>query len=468
MKKRLLKMSFIWIIGVAVLLGKPAVNNATIYAEDDEELYSFIPVDLPGNAFGINDTGEIVGYITYPNSDTYCSSNVYSCVYRYSNEGLDIIEFPGAEYSEGYDINNAGDIAGNYCQETTGSCWGFVYSDEDGYTHIAPIGSKYTWIWGINNLGEIVGESFAEDYNVDRHSFLLDEDEEFSVLSYSYIEAKDINDIGEIVFNEGYLLSEGNFINIDLYGPQGINNAGEIINYYGFLRYRDGSTINVEVPGFQNTYGCAINNKGEILLKANNGTGSKDHYFIAKPILGQVIEHSGDVSLSGNPAETGDPIHAGDLVEVGEGGLAAFKIRLKEKVQDLDKNLYVDSNSEVRIENKSTTSEIMLELFKGRLRGKVRELPEGILYDVKTPVCVIAVRGTEFLIEANEPNTVVTVLEDSVEVSSLDGEQRVILEENYELQATSEGLGEPYPIDPDEIDDWWNSKWYIYLSTIMK
>jgi len=66
---------------------------------------------------------------------------------------------------------------------------------------------------------------------------------------------------------------------------------------------------------------------------------------------------------------------------------------------------------------------------------------------------------------------VVTVLDGSVEVWTPDEtRETVIVEKNHELQITSEGLGEPYEIDPDEIDDWWSgeSEWFIFLSLIMK
>jgi len=180
------------------------------------------------------------------------------------------------------------------------------------------------------------------------------------------------------------------------------------------------------------------------------------------------VKAVGNVSHNDNPAIEGDLIQPGDFVTVGEDGLATIEGELGGKGIETS----VGTNTNISITEESTVSDASLEFFKGKLRGIVDELPEDTSFEIWiNPFATLAVRGTEWLIEGDENNMVVTVLDGSVEVWTPDEtRETVIVEKNHELQITSEGLGEPYEIDPDEIDDWWSgeSEWFIFLSLIMK
>lgn len=454
MNRGLLKMSLVLIIGVAMLVGGAVTINGSIDAEGDEA-YSFTRVDLPGDPYGMNDAGEIVGKCGFE-----CSGSGF----LFSDGSFTTIDFPGADSTVASGINDAGEIVGYY-SVFEGGQGGFLLSD-GSYTTIDVPWANSTYPQDINNAGEIVGLSSTH------HAFLFS-DGTFTKVDFStYLYG--INDAGESAGYRyidgvyyGCLFSDGSFTTFRIRGadtyPAGISNAGEIAGEYldnDTLRnfvFADGSFTEVDFPGAEWTKVYDINNAGQLVGEADS-IG-----FVATPILGQVVEYSGDVSVSGHPAEVGDPVHGGDLMVVGEGGLARFEMRLREAVHDLD----VGSNSEVEIADESTRSEMTLELFKGKIRGKVRDLPEGIKFDLLTPVSVIGVRGTEWIVEVDEASTLVSVLEGSVEVSTRDATDSVIVEEYYQLQATPEGIGEPYPIDPDDVDSWWSRR-FVFLPLVLK
>ncbi len=166
--------------------------------------------------------------------------------------------------------------------------------------------------------------------------------------------------------------------------------------------------------------------------------------------LGLVIEGYGDFKISGAPAKKGDLVRFNDLMQTSINSLSKIMMPAEQGVRAID----MGSNSEVKITSESTPSEITMEFIKGKLRGIVRDLPKDAL-KIRMPQCVIGPRGTEWILEGDESYNIVTVLDGSIEVSTPDGTDSVLVEKNNELQVTAEGLGEPYPIDPDEVDKWW-------------
>lgn len=485
MNRGLLKMSLVLITGLALLVGGAAIINA-----ETDAPYDFTFTYLLDLAFarGINNAGDIVGYalgdypstfrgfllsegnwtwIDFPGCEGYPGDSYFTGIndvgdivgyyhdcpesggYLLRDGTFTRIDFPGAVSSRPQDINNAGQIVGHYYDDYLAYARGFLLSG-GSFTTIDVPGAATTWPYGINDAGEIVG-TYATRHGSGPST------------EWSY---------------HGFLLSGGSFTTVNFPGyddalVHGINNAGQIVGHargeggplFGFL-LSDGSFTRIDIPEYEDpkALGYDINDAVWIVGRVDH-TGSPA--FLARLILGQMVRSSGDVSISGSPATIGDPIHAGDLVGVGEGGLAAFKMRLKEMVQDLDKNLDVGCNSEVKIREESTASEITLELFKGKIRGRLRDLPEGIRFDMLTPVAEIGVRGTEWIVEVDETSTLVSVLEGSVEVSSRDAADGVIVEENHQVQATSEGIGEPYAIDPNEVDRWWSAH-FVFLPLVLK
>lgn len=77
-------------------------------------------------------------------------------------------------------------------------------------------------------------------------------------------------------------------------------------------------------------------------------------------------------------------------------------------------------------------------------------------FTVRTNVAVAAVRGTEFLVEANESKTTLTVLRGTVEVSDLAMKKTVQVNEGDQTVVEKDKLpSEPKPFDPKSIDRWY-------------
>lgn len=170
-------------------------------------------------------------------------------------------------------------------------------------------------------------------------------------------------------------------------------------------------------------------------------------------IMGRIVNVFGNVQLNDEPVNSGNFVLPGDVVRTYENGFASIEFFLGDTVKELN----IGSNTMILITDDSVVSDMSMEFWMGVLRGKVDQLPEGVKFEVWTPQAVIGVRGTEWIIEGDEDITIVTVLDGSVEVSTPnEPDETVQVEKNYEVQVTSEGVGEPYEIDPNDIDDWWS------------
>ena len=84
--------------------------------------YAFTPIDLPGAkqtfAFGMNDTGQVVGSYNFGGSGPNHGFLLSDCQYS-------TIDVPGATTTEAFGINNASQIVGWY-YDADGKLRGFV------------------------------------------------------------------------------------------------------------------------------------------------------------------------------------------------------------------------------------------------------------------------------------------------------------------------------------------------------
>jgi uncharacterized membrane protein len=217
-------------------------------------------------AFGINNGGDIVGITDFPNSQPgfKLSGGKYTALDRWAfginNLGQIVgigfllsggsytdVAYPGAwefypgqKTTWGNGINDAGIIVGDY-PESSSVEWGFVLSGGT-YTRLAYPGATSTSANGINNSGQIVGGMYVP--GVSQYGFLL-HNGTYTALPYT---AYGINNLGEIVGEHdghGYLLSGGSYTYLDYPGAAftfaaGINDLGQIVGFY--------SNID-EVPG---------------------------------------------------------------------------------------------------------------------------------------------------------------------------------------------------------------------------
>jgi hypothetical protein len=105
-------------------------------------------------AFGINDSGTVVGYV-YPPDDSIENGFVVTKNGEYQEFAV-----PWAAYTEARGINNRGVIAGTAFFNGPGSA-GFIYDPEAAtYTEVLP--SAYTETVGITSDGHVVGTVYLE------------------------------------------------------------------------------------------------------------------------------------------------------------------------------------------------------------------------------------------------------------------------------------------------------------------
>ena len=113
--------------------------------------------DFPGalstKAFGINDSGHIVG--------TYRDSADRDHGFLRVGTTFTTIDYPGATRTVATDINNSGQIIGCYYTfDVPGACYyGFLLSGGT-FTPIAYPGAFITQLGGISNNGDMVGTSY--------------------------------------------------------------------------------------------------------------------------------------------------------------------------------------------------------------------------------------------------------------------------------------------------------------------
>lgn len=197
---------------------------------------------------------------------------------------------PGSTGFFGLSLNNLGQVAGVYF-DNAGNADGFVYTGGKYATVDAP-GAIDTYVWGINDRGQMVGTAFngAADYNfIDTHGI-------FTVISnaVSPLESNAINDRGQVLAgnfpNYEVLNSKGVITPIDTSGANGdvflggFNNLGQftgtVSDSAGCCRaFIDTNGVFTKFGGPNATYTDAggINDRGQVTGEyfdsQNNGYG---------------------------------------------------------------------------------------------------------------------------------------------------------------------------------------------------
>ncbi len=150
-----------------------------------------------GTAFGINNTGQIVGVNPSNHAFLYTAGVL---------QDLGVPENWGR--SMGDSINNAGVVVGNCNSQTGGMGYNgaFSYSNSGGWSYLGTLGGIASYAEGINNNGQIVG--YSETASGDFHAFV-----------YGGFTMTDINTL--IDPSSGWTLQ----------GAYGINDLGQIVGY---------------------------------------------------------------------------------------------------------------------------------------------------------------------------------------------------------------------------------------------
>jgi probable HAF family extracellular repeat protein len=208
------------------------------------------------------------------------------------SEKYQAVNFPhAAEQLAANDVNDAGQIVGNYV-DASGASHGYERSGAKFTTIDVPFaGATSTFTNAINNSGEIVG-GWTDSGGV-THAFTLigGTYASFDYPGATFTTANDVNNEGEIVgfYNDtsgvghGFSLSGGTYTSIDVPGAVytnsiGINDAGDIVGLYcttsqcvstnegaqGFL-LSGGVFTTITIPGEYYTYLTDINNNGVVI-----------------------------------------------------------------------------------------------------------------------------------------------------------------------------------------------------------
>lgn len=264
------------------------------------QTYTFTTLNAPNasvtEAYGINNTGQIVGY------DIDLGTNDF----LYSNGAFSTIAPPGGTSSIAYGINDAGQIVGIFGAGADGFLTGGSFLDNGGsFSTIAPPGSVSSEAIGINNAGQIVGTLLN---GMGTYAF-LDTGGSFATFTPPgglNTLASGINNAGQIVgyFEDsmgnmhGFLDTAGSLTTIDAPGASGytlangINDAGTIVGetyisgegYQGFID-NAGDFTAFNVPGAALTDPLGINNSGQIVGYFQD-TGQAPEGFLATPTTG--------------------------------------------------------------------------------------------------------------------------------------------------------------------------------------
>ena len=159
-------------------------------------------------AVAVNDNGQVAG-------SYWMFGKKYYFLWEEDN-GITLIDLP--EFTNISVLNNAGQIAGNY-KDAAGKDRGFIWDLQSGFSDIDTLGGSFTRVYGMNDLGQIVGESessslsFVDKLN-EQHAFLWQDGSMTDLGAISgdlgvigdRSKATSINNQGQIIGTSNYLI----------------------------------------------------------------------------------------------------------------------------------------------------------------------------------------------------------------------------------------------------------------------
>jgi probable HAF family extracellular repeat protein len=233
---------------------------------------------------------------------------------------IKILAIPGATQMSANDINDEGQIVGQFT-DALGSEHGFVYK-EDSFCQLDYPGASATEILGINNLGQMVGMFTTLAATC---GFLYDRGTFSSPLTFpgagNFTVPNAINDRGEIVGvyqdavpgEHSFLYKAGTYQTL-VYpgaqetGAQGINNSGQVVGGFPDAKGTHGFVYLENVGVFTPPLDCptgtltalrGINNGGQIVGGCFDPQGNEHPFLYVAGALNPILVPSA-ISASAN------------------------------------------------------------------------------------------------------------------------------------------------------------------------
>lgn len=246
------------IIAAILAASMPAVANAEWSIKSLGTLGSAY-----SNAAGINNTGQVVGYIeNFP--------GIQGFVTGINGEGMMTLGSFGDRTSDASNINNSGQVAGYYDFNGNMNFHAFITGPNGvGMTDLGTLGGVYSAGLSINNSGQVVGSSFTTS-NKYEHAFITGPNgvgmTDLGTLNGKDASfASDINNSGQVV-GGSYVTSNGNPGHAFITGPNGV-----------------GMTDLGTLDGKENSYATGINDSGQVSGTSGNYGGADSRAFITGP-----------------------------------------------------------------------------------------------------------------------------------------------------------------------------------------
>jgi probable HAF family extracellular repeat protein len=155
---------------------------------------------LPGDRFsraqGVNNSGQVVGF-----SGT-AADHTHAFLWDAVHGMQDLGTLPGDSFSKALGVNDSGQVVGYSCTSFSGPCHAFLWDATNGMQNLGTLpGDTSSFAFGINNSGQVVGNSFNPLNG--QHAFLWDATNGMQNLGTlpgdSRSIARGINDSGKVV-----------------------------------------------------------------------------------------------------------------------------------------------------------------------------------------------------------------------------------------------------------------------------
>jgi probable HAF family extracellular repeat protein len=224
-----------------------AWNNLEI-----KDLDPLLGINNGGTAYAVNDAGESVGEISYLFS-------YHATLWEQSGRSQDLS--PNDFYATASAINASGQIAGELATTKNAPIYAAFWPNPNSVKTLPTLGGPYGWALGINNAGQVVGQSQVSATKYAFHAFL-------------WSEAAGIRDLGTLGGTES--------------SAWAINNGGQVVGWSAVGKYsavrpfswtKSGGMRNLGTLGGYAAEARAINDSGTVVGWSHLSDNYTTHAF---------------------------------------------------------------------------------------------------------------------------------------------------------------------------------------------